>query len=397
MADYQKIYNEVVRSDARYNLAENSPGLRNVIQATDKLAAMSGRSLDVGCGVGFVLEYLVGRPFYLHPYGVDVSDLAIEQAGARLAARVPNAEERVLRADCMSLPFEDDFFALVTCFDVLEHLDEPDVFTALAEISRVVRTGGVFFGSVSCRTSKVTDLNGENLHRTVRTPDWWIENTKPEQAIYDGHREQLILWKRAPFGNGSKLFDFARSTTSASNSLAHHPADSKQLYQKIYDDNPWYGDAEEGRCPGVRLLPQYQDWLIGPVIDLGCGRGHTVERLRDLGFEAEGIDQISKHPEMMVGDITKPIENLDRFRSAVCVDCIEHLYDEQVQGLFANMKQVERQAFSIHNGESTGTGQELHVNRRPFDQWRTVIEEHFVIEKEIALHNQQMLYLTKRR
>ena len=359
--------------------------------------AMSGRSLDVGCGVGFVLEYLVGRPFYLHPYGVDVSDLAIEQAGARLAARVPNAEERVLRADCMSLPFEDDFFALVTCFDVLEHLDEPDVFTALAEISRVVRTGGVFFGSVSCRTSKVTDLNGENLHRTVRTPDWWIENTKPEQAIYDGHREQLILWKRAPFGNGSKLFDFARSTTSASNSLAHHPADSKQLYQKIYDDNPWYGDAEEGRCPGVRLLPQYQDWLIGPVIDLGCGRGHTVERLRDLGFEAEGIDQISKHPEMMVGDITKPIENLDRFRSAVCVDCIEHLYDEQVQGLFANMKQVERQAFSIHNGESTGTGQELHVNRRPFDQWRTVIEEHFVIEKEIALHNQQMLYLTKRR
>ena len=125
--------------------------------------------------------------------------------------------------------------------------------------------------------------------------------------------------------------------------------------------------------------------------------GHTVERLRELGFEASGIDQIKKHPDMMVGDITKPIENLDRFQSAVCVDCIELLYDEQVQGLFANMKQVQRQAFSIHNGESTGTGQELHVNRRPFDQWRTIIEEHFVIDQAIALHDKQMLYLTQRK
>ena len=99
----------------------------------------------------------------------------------------------------------------------------------------------------------------------------------------------------------------------------------------------------------------------------------------------------------MVGDITKPIEDLQRFKSAVCIDCIEHLYDDQVQGLFANMKQVERQAFSIHNGESTGTGQELHVNRRSFENWRTIIEAHFVIEKEIRLHDNQVLYLTKCR
>ena len=397
MAEYQKIYNEVVRSNDRYNLAEKSPGFRNVVQATDQLAAMSGRCLDVGCGVGFVLEYLVGHPFNLHPHGIDVSDLAIEQAQARMAPRIPHGDKRILSGSCISLPFEDNFFSLVTCFDVLEHLDESDVFAALAEISRVVRTGGMFFGSVSCRASAVADVNGDNLHRTVRSPDWWIETTKPDRAIYDGFRKQLVIWKRAPFGEGNQLFGLAENNAESSNRLAHHPADSKQLYQKIYDDNPWYGDASEGRCPGVRLLPQYQDWLVGPVIDLGCGRGHTVERLRELGFEAEGIDQIEKNPGMLVGDITKPIKKLDRFQSAVCVDCIEHLYDEQVTGLFANMKQVQRQAFSIHNGESTGTGQELHVNRRPFDQWRTIIEEHFVIEKEIPLHDKQMLYLTMSR
>jgi len=399
MTNYQKIYNNVVRTSDRYNLAEYSPGFRNVIQATDQLAALSGRSLDIGCGVGFVVEHLVGRPFFVHPYGVDTSNLAVDQARERLKPRIPNAEERVIRADCMSLPFEDDFFALVTCFDVLEHLDEADIFKSLTEISRVVRTGGVFFGSVSCRLSKATDINGDNLHRTVKSPDWWIENTKPDRAVFDGHREQLIIWKRAPFGDKGQLFEAgnAAAVTTSAGELAHHPADSKALYQKIYDDNPWYGDADEGRCPGVRLLPHYQDWLIGPVIDLGCGRGHTVETLRKSGIEAQGIDQISKHPDMMVGDITKPIENMNQFKSAVCIDCIEHLYDEQVQGLFANMKQVQRQAFSIHNGESTGTGQELHVNRRPFHQWRTIIEKHFVIEKEIALHDMQMLYLTHQR
>ena len=295
----------------------------------------------------------------------------------------------------MSLPFEDDFFRLVTCFDVLEHLDEDDIFKTLVEISRVIARGGVFFGSVSCRLSGVNDIHGDNLHRTVRSPDWWIENTNPDRAIYDGHRKQLTLWKRSSFQEGSRLFDVAKQESSA-DPMDHHPAQSKDLYQKIYDDNPWYGDASEGRCPGVRLLPQYQDWLIGPVIDLGCGRGHAVQAIKELGFEAEGIDQIKNNPQMMVGDITKPLDDMQRFSSAVCIDCIEHLYDHQVDGLFANMKQVERQAFSIHNGESTGTGQELHVNRRSFDQWRTIIEEHFVIQREIQLHDNQVLYLTKR-
>jgi len=397
MAEYQKIHNGVVRSDPSFNLAENSAGFINVVQATDQFAAMSGRCLDVGCGAGFAMEYLAGRSFCLHPHGIDVSNLAIDLARARMSSRIPNADKRFLRGDCVSLPFEENYFSLVTCFNVLEYLDQSDVHATLSEISRVVRTGGMFYGTVSCRASKGSDINGENLHRTVRSPDWWIETTKPDRAIYDGHFNELTIWKRSPFGENKELFSAATTSRSSSESLAHHPADSKQLYQKIYDDNPWYGDASEGRCPGVRLLPQYQDWLVGPVIDLGCGRGHAVERLRELGFEASGIDQIKMNPDMMVGDITKPIENLGRFKTAVCVDCIEHLYDDQVQGLFSNMKQVQRQAFSIHNGESTGTGQELHVNRRPFEQWRTIIEEHFVIEQAIALHGKQMLYLTKRK
>jgi cyclopropane fatty-acyl-phospholipid synthase-like methyltransferase len=170
---------------------------------------------------------------------------------------------------------------------------------------------------------------------------------------------------------------------------------SAELYQRIYEENPWYGDAEQGRCPGVRLLPKYQTWLLEPIMDLGCGRGQTVEHLRSLGLKAEGMDQIRCNPNMRVGDITQPIDDIGTFNSIVCVDCIEHLYEQQVLGLFENMKRVKQQAFSIHNGESTGTGQELHVNRKSFEDWATLIESHFELVETIEIHEEQMLYLTK--
>ncbi len=180
-----------------------------------------------------------------------------------------------------------------------------------------------------------------------------------------------------------------------SNSTTPHDTDTADLYQRIYDENPWYGDAHQGRCPGVRLLPQFWQWLLSPVLDLGCGRGHTVDALREMGMVAEGIDQISNNSTMRVGDITRPISDMEKFNSIVCVDCIEHLYPPQVAGLLENMKRVQRQAFSIHNGESTGTGQELHVNRLNFDRWRKLIEPNFEIVSEIEIMPEQMLYLTQ--
>ena len=392
MPDYREIYNHVVSTDERYNLAENSPGFRAVVQATSQLEILSGRSLDIGCGVGFVLNYLAGPNFDLNVFGVDISDVAIREAQTRLQ-HVPGSPKQICVLETQTLPFEDQFFSLITCFDVLEHLDEQDIDTTISEILRVLRPGGVFFGSVSCRKSGVDDVHGDNLHRTVMSPDWWITKIEPDNAQYDGNREQLTLWKHIPLTAQPAP---AKTNTAAKPSKAQLTTPSSAaLYQKIYDENPWYGDADQGRCPGVRLLPQYQDWLLEPVMDLGCGRGQAVTAIRQLGLQANGIDQIESNPEMQVGDITQPIQNLAEFTSVVCVDCIEHLYDDQVAGLFENFKKVKRQAFSIHNGESTGTGQELHVNRKSFDEWHELISKHFEIVKVIPITDEQMLYLTQ--
>ena len=169
---------------------------------------------------------------------------------------------------------------------------------------------------------------------------------------------------------------------------------TKELYQTIYENEKWYGDAGENRCPGVRLIPNYVRYLVEPVIDLGCGRGHTVVALRAMNYDCIGIDQVEINDDMIVGDITKPIEF--EAKTTICMDVIEHIPDEQLIGLFENMRKAERQVFSIHNGESWYKGEDLHVNKKPFADWMAfIVENGLGIVDTKVIHSNQWLFFTE--
>jgi ubiquinone/menaquinone biosynthesis C-methylase UbiE len=194
MPDYKAIYDTVIAREDSYNRPENSPGFLNCQQAYRELASISGRALDLGCGVGFVVELLTSSAFWVEPWGADISEVAVQRARDRVAKhQVPPS--RLIQLTDQVLPFEDSFFSLVTCFDMLEHLDEADVRKTLQEIRRVTRRGGQLFASVSCRPSGYDDQFGENLHRTVRGLDWWVTEVDPDRAEYDKHRNQWVMWK----------------------------------------------------------------------------------------------------------------------------------------------------------------------------------------------------------
>lgn len=93
------------------------------------------RILDCGCGEGHLLQRLSGVKF-----GVDRSDFALERA----RERNPGAEIR--NAEITQLPFEDGFFSIVTCSEVLEHI--PEYRSAISEILRVTKPGGRIIISV---------------------------------------------------------------------------------------------------------------------------------------------------------------------------------------------------------------------------------------------------------
>ncbi len=100
--------------------------------------------LDIGCGGGFTCEFIAKKGAAVS--GIDLSDVSIETA-------MIHAKESDLVIDyrggtAENLPYEDDRFDVITCVDVLEHVE--DVPKVIAEVKRVLKPGGVFlFDSIN--------------------------------------------------------------------------------------------------------------------------------------------------------------------------------------------------------------------------------------------------------
>jgi len=88
--------------------------------------------LDVGCGHGYLLEYLSNNGAVT--YGIDISEVAINKA-RKIS---PRTEFKV--SDANSLPYGNSQFDYVYCIEVLEHFK--NIARALEEMKRVLRPEG---------------------------------------------------------------------------------------------------------------------------------------------------------------------------------------------------------------------------------------------------------------
>jgi len=121
---------------------------------------LSGRSvLDVGCGFGWFELYALDRGVR-RVVGVEPDDRQLETA--RRYVRDERAE--FTAAGATSLPFPDESFDTVVCWEVLEHLprdSEPDAF---GEFRRVLRPGGVLYLSTPYASLRARSFD----------PAWWL-------------------------------------------------------------------------------------------------------------------------------------------------------------------------------------------------------------------------------
>ncbi|MBI2621822.1 MAG: class I SAM-dependent methyltransferase [Candidatus Levybacteria bacterium] len=85
--------------------------------------------LDVGCGEGFTLARLQKEKIGKEYEGIEYDGEAIE-LGKKLYPRLT-----IKKGDIYKLPYKDNFFDLVVCTEVLEHLENPK--KAYKELIRV--------------------------------------------------------------------------------------------------------------------------------------------------------------------------------------------------------------------------------------------------------------------
>lgn len=90
--------------------------------------------LDVGSGTGYGSEF-VSRKNHL-VVGIDKDISAI-----KIAKMYRGQNVSFIQGDARKLPFRNDTFDAVICFEVIEHLDEP--LKLLEEIRRVLKPGGL--------------------------------------------------------------------------------------------------------------------------------------------------------------------------------------------------------------------------------------------------------------
>lgn len=130
-----------------------------------------GSLLDVGCGPGVLLHQVQQHRQIPVRVGTDLGWRGLKNA------RVP-----ACRSSIYQLPFADDTFDLVTCCEVIEHLEPASVPQAIAELCRVARKSVI-----------VTVPHDENLlqssHRCPRC-----------QTVFHlhGHQQSLIAEDLVP-------------------------------------------------------------------------------------------------------------------------------------------------------------------------------------------------------
>jgi ubiquinone/menaquinone biosynthesis C-methylase UbiE len=107
--------------------------------AIDLLGSAKGRLLEVGCGPAVMTPELLAMGFEAH--GIDVSSEMIRRARQRMAGHPLEKRCSFSVDDVERLHVAQASYDAVLCMGVLEYL--PRYSRALAEISRVLRPGGI--------------------------------------------------------------------------------------------------------------------------------------------------------------------------------------------------------------------------------------------------------------
>jgi 2-polyprenyl-6-hydroxyphenyl methylase/3-demethylubiquinone-9 3-methyltransferase len=124
--------------------------------------------LDVGCGGGFLSNYLAAHGHRVT--GLDSSSESLEVAARYDETRAVRYES----GDALALPYEDGAFDVVCAMDFLEHVEDPE--QVIAEAARVLAPAGLFFFHTFNR-------NWLSWLVVIKGVEWFVKNTPKDMHV----------------------------------------------------------------------------------------------------------------------------------------------------------------------------------------------------------------------
>lgn len=251
MLEYLKRFTADVK--AAYLLPHLRPGLR---------------ILDFGCGPGAISAGLAKAiaPGELH--GVDMEESQADLARSVAKANgLDNATFHV--ADVTKMPFEDSFFDVAHCHNVLMHI--PDTDAALREVRRVLKPGGV----IACREMIIGSSFTHPEFGVIRHAWEMFEDLL---AADDGHPQMGRDLKNRIVEAG---FDNTLATASIDTFCT--PTDIEFVYRLIkgWFLSPEITEAAIKYGAATAKLRQeisdaYDEWRVHPGAFLGVAYGEVI-------------------------------------------------------------------------------------------------------------------------
>jgi hypothetical protein len=155
--------------------------------------------LDIGCGEGYGTAELARTARLV--IGLDVDLPTLEHA----RRRYPAANLTWVRASAERLPFRAASFQLICCFQVLEHLPDPERF--LREARRVLVPGGHLILTTPNRPAVFSGLNPHHAGNTTkRACEHWSPASFRESTSWGCSRARGSSPTAQPIADSSSAF-----------------------------------------------------------------------------------------------------------------------------------------------------------------------------------------------
>ena len=151
---------------------------------------LGGKVLDIGCSFGFFLK--VAQEAGWQIYGLDLSPTPVEQAKRKLRVKT------IYNKSIEEAKFQANFFDLVTVFQTIEHVVDPEKF--LKEIKRVLKPGGVVLLTTPDAAGWQARLMGKS----------WFSYRHPDHFYFFNFENLSLLLKRVGFVKIRNLKDPTR-------------------------------------------------------------------------------------------------------------------------------------------------------------------------------------------